>query len=190
MLFTAACFAGCLFYSATFPGSGQRSPVRLVHPHKPLAPECVVLRIPDFGALHRRTRRPCPFEHIKRATYDVALHFFIPRLAAGIAERKVYKQKTRDAAFFNDVSTGADNNGWNSRGFQMSCNQTHGLVADRSQRDENRDINVILAHPTFDLRCVLLFVQTLAVICRRAIESLAHRSNSTFLNPFVQPRQW
>jgi hypothetical protein len=147
------------------------------------------LRIPDFGALHGRAWRPGPFEQIKRAADDVVLHSLIPRFAAGVAEWEINEQKTRDATFFNDVSTRADNNGWNSRGFQMSCNQTHGLVTDRSQRDEDCDINVVFPHPTFNLRRVLLFVQTLAVICWRAIESLAHRSNSTFFNPLAQTGQ-
>ena len=48
----------------------------------------------------------------------------------------------------NDVQRAADDDCRNAAVFQVAGNQTHGLVADRSQGYQNRDIHLVFLHVT------------------------------------------
>ena len=48
----------------------------------------------------------------------------------------------------NNVHRAADDDCWNTAVFQVAGNQTHGLVADRSQGYQNRDIHLVVFHVT------------------------------------------
>jgi hypothetical protein len=74
------------------------------------------------------------FEHIKRDVDDLALHRGVKRLPAWIAERKVGENEAGDAALLDDVARGADYDRRYAVRFEMTRNQTHGLVANRSKR--------------------------------------------------------
>ena len=44
---------------------------------------------------------------------------------------------------FDDVTCGTNDDSWNAILFQVTSNQTHGLVADRSDRRQDRYIDLI-----------------------------------------------
>ena len=58
----------------------------------------------------------------------------IERHANRIAEREVDVEKARHAAVLDDVPRRGDHHGRNAVGFEMPCDQTHGLVAGRVRR--------------------------------------------------------
>ena len=66
--------------------------------------------------------------------YDLALHVRLPRMTAGIAERKVREIKPWDTAMFDDVQGRSDNNSRNSARFEMTGHQADGLMANRTKR--------------------------------------------------------
>lgn len=79
------------------------------------------------------------------------LHLDIEGTAAGIAKREVGKQEASDAAVFDDVPGTTDDHSGDAIRFEVSGNQTHGLVTDRSNRDEDGGIDRILLTPLQDL---------------------------------------
>ena len=104
--------------------------------------------------------------------HNFGLHRAIARLAAGIAEGKVAKQKSRDATFFNDVARRADDDSGDSVLFQMPRDQTHGLVTDRSERNKESDIHSIQKAACKNLGRIVFHCSTLAVVRGHAVESI------------------
>ena len=152
----------------------QRLAIVIAHPHKPLPPSFIGFTLrPCLWSLHGRPRQPSTLQKFQSATDDLVLHVRIPGLSTGIPKRKVHKQEARNTAFLNDIPGGPDDNRRNARGLKMSGNQTHGLVADGSKRNEEGDIDTILAHPRLDLRGILFECQSLAVVRRNAVEPWA-----------------
>ena len=64
-------------------------------------------------------------------------------------------QVARDPNMLNDVQRAADDDCWNGAMFQVAGNQTHGLVADRSQGYQNGDIHLVFLHVTKNDRRIL-----------------------------------
>ena len=128
-------------------------------------------------------------QELQRATDDLVLHLHVPGLAAGIAEGKIHEQEARHAALLDDIPGGPDDDRRDAGGLEVSCGQTHGLVADGSKRDEEGDIDAILTHPGFDPGRVLLERQPLAVVRRDSVEPWAERSHVPGLDMFREPRQ-
>ena len=81
--------------------------------------------------------------------------------------------QTGTEPFLDDIPGGPDDNRRNAGGLEVSCDQTHGLVADGSKRNKQGDIDTIPAHPRLDLRGILFECQSLAVVCRNAVEPCA-----------------
>ena len=104
--------------------------------------------------------------------HDLGLHCAIARLAAGIAEGEVAEQKSRDTTFFDDVTCGADNDSGDSVLFQMSRDQTHGLVTDRSERYKQRDIHSIRKAARKNIGRIVFHCSTLAVVRGDAVKSI------------------
>ena len=64
-------------------------------------------------------------------------------------------QVARDPNMLNDVQCAADDDCGNAAMFQVAGNQTHGLVADRSQGYQNGDIHLVFLHVTQNDRRIL-----------------------------------
>ena len=65
-------------------------------------------------------------------------------LARRIAQGEVAEDKTGHAAMFNDVFGGAHDDRGDAICFEVACGQTDRLVADRSVRHQDREIDLIL----------------------------------------------
>jgi len=74
-------------------------------------------------------------EQVKSHADNLLLHRNVIRPAAGIAKRKIGKDKARDPTLLYNVTGGAENNGRDAVGFEMTGDQSDRLVADRSQGD-------------------------------------------------------
>ena len=111
------------------------------------------------------------FEEIKGRTCYRALHVHIPGSAAGVPQGKIRKQKTGDSAFLYDVAGRTHNNGRYAVFFQMTGNQTHGLVAHRSKRRQEHGIHTVFLQPFKDLRRILGSRPALAVFGGYAVEA-------------------
>lgn len=76
----------------------------------------------------------CGFKKLKRSTNYCALHYRIVRLAARITQREVREDKTRNPALLDNILRRAKHHSGEAISFKMPSDQTHGLVANRSQR--------------------------------------------------------
>jgi hypothetical protein len=85
----------------------------------------------------------CTLKKIKRDPNDLSLHHRIIWLAAGVAEGKVSEHEPGNAALLDDIFRRADYYSRNSTCLEVSRYQTHGLMADRSKRYEERCIDRI-----------------------------------------------
>ncbi len=132
---------------------------------------------PHPRRLDRRARKAGALEQVEGEAHDVALHLPVIGNAAGVAERKIAEQEARDPAFLDDVSGRTDDHGGDAILFQMSRDQTHGLVTDRSQRNEQGDIHPVFAAAAENLRRIILEGSPLAVVRRHAEEMLRNRSD-------------
>ncbi len=71
------------------------------------------------------------------------LMFSIETSSARITEREVQEHKPGHAAMFNNVLGRTEHDRWDAVRFEVSCNQTHGLVTDRSNRCHHRQVDVV-----------------------------------------------
>ena len=86
-------------------------------------------------------RRRGGLQQTERLLQHLALLGHVPRLAAGCAEREVDEQQARHGRGFDDVAGRGDHHGGNSVGFEVPGYQTHGLMADGSNWDQQGDID-------------------------------------------------
>ena len=173
-LFATRPLFGDLSSSPSLARLRERLPVIIAHPHVSLPPSFVGCALrPGLWSLHGRTRQPGALNKFQRTTDDLVLHFHIPGLSTGIPKGKIHEQEARHATLLDDVPGGPDDNRWNAGGLEVSCDQTHGLVADGSKGNEKGNIDAILTHPCFDLRGVLFERQPLAVVRRDSVEPRA-----------------
>ena len=89
-------------------------------------------------------RRGC-FQQVQRLSDDPALHVTVKRLTARAAQWEVNEDEPRYAAMLDDVAGRSNDNGWDAVFFQMTCDQTHGLVADGSDRCQDGDVGAFLS---------------------------------------------
>ena len=118
-------------------------------------------------------------KQIERDTDNRSLHSRVIRLTARVAEREVGEHETRNAALFDDIPRGADYDGRNAVGLEVSSDQTHGLVADRSERHENRKIHSVSATQFEYCWGTLVDGPTLAEVRRHAVEAGRGTANPT-----------
>ncbi len=96
-----------------------------------------------------------------------------------IAEWQIGEEITGRSTVFDDVQGGADNHGRNAILFEMSCGQTHGLMANGSERDEEGNVSPILLQPFQYLGCIDINGLTLAVFRWHAVETICQATQST-----------
>ncbi len=148
--------------------SGQRLAIALVHPEKVVTPRIVS---PLERRLDRSARHPGAIQQIERYSHYRPLHVGVPRLSARISEWKIREHKAGYTALLNHVTRGTHDCRGNSTRLQMPCDQTHGLMANRSKRGEKHRVNAILAAPLKNLGAVAQRRPFLAVIGRHSVEA-------------------
>ena len=107
------------------------------------------------------------------------MHHRIIRLTARVAEREVGEHEAGNAALLDDIPRRADYDGRNAVRLKVSSDQTHGLVADRSERYEKRNIDGVGATEVEDCRGILVDCPTLAEVRRHAVEAGRETANAT-----------
>ena len=134
-------------------------------------PPSVIVRPPDRCIRHL-VWLISQIEQRQSQVYDLRLHQCIPGNAERIAEWQVSKQETRHAAVGNDVQCRADDHGGQAIGFQVTGGQTDGLMAHRSERDEEGEVRLILPAATQDLRGIPFECPTLAVFGGQTVKAV------------------
>jgi len=79
-------------------------------------------------------------ESTERIVQNCVLNGGVVRLTGFKAERKIQKLGARRAACGHDVECAAKDQGRQASGFKVSGDQTHGLMADRSQWHKEQEI--------------------------------------------------
>ena len=87
---------------------------------------------------------------------------------------------------FDDVTCGANNDRWNAILFQVTRNQTQGLVADRSDRRQDRYIDPISLTNFKRSRRRSLQHQLLTIAAIYVVELACDRTNTSGLDKFLQ----
>jgi len=118
-------------------------------------------------------------KEIERNTNDSSLHYRIIRLTARVAEGEVREYEARNAALLDNIPRRTDYNRRNAVCLKVSSDQTHGLVADRSERYEKGNIDRVGATEVEDCRGILLNGPPLAEVRRHAVEAGRGTPNPT-----------
>jgi hypothetical protein len=118
-------------------------------------------------------------KEIESATNDCSLHHRIIGLAARVAEGEVREHEPGNAALLDDISRRPDYDGRNAVRLEVSSDQTHGLVADRSERYEKRNIDRVSATEVEDCWGILVDGPTLAEVRRHAVKAGRGIANAT-----------
>ncbi len=95
-------------------------------------------------------------QRIQRCRYDPQLIFRIEWAAAGMAERVVDENTAWCTSGLDDIERACETNGGEACCFQVSCNQTHGLMTDWSHRDQKNSIDILLSKSLLNLGDQLL----------------------------------
>jgi len=125
-------------------------------------------------------------QQVERNTNDRSLHHRIIRLAARVAEREVREHEAGDAALLDDIPRRADYDGRQAIRFKVSSNQTHGLVANRSEREEKHAVDGVSATDIEDCRRILVDGSALAKVRRHAIEARRGTADATGSRKFFE----
>jgi hypothetical protein len=125
---------------------------------------------PNERCLRSRARQRGALEQVAGVAHDGALHLAFVGPAAGIAEGKVAEQEARNATLFDDVAGATHDDCGDAIGFEVACNQTHGLVADGSERNQQRGVDPILSAAAQNLGGVKLDGAALAVVGGHTVE--------------------
>ena len=102
------------------------------------------------------------------------------RFAAGIAEWEVDEEEAGDSAMLDDVLTRTQDYGWYAILFQMPCCQTHGLVANGSQRDQERRVGAIFNQTIQNIGRIMLVCVPMAVVRWHAMEAFGEPADHPF----------
>ena len=161
---------------ARLPGRSRLAGV-WVNLHVRAAPlACVV---PIEWSLHCGARVARSLKEIERNTNDSSLHNRIIGLTARVAEGEVREHEARNAALLDDIPRRADYDGRNAVRLKVSSNQTHGLVADRSERYEKRNLDLVNTTEVEDCRGIRVDGPPLAEVRRHAVEAGRETANTT-----------
>lgn len=105
---------------------------------------------------------------------DLALLGDVPGLAARGTEGEVDEHEAGNAAVLDDVARGADDHRRDAILLEIAGDQTHGLMADGSSRDEDDRIEAILAGIGESLGRFLGQHLALTVVVVGTIDPLGH----------------
>ena len=125
-------------------------------------------------------------EKAERLTHDGQLHGFVAGFATGVTQGKIHVEKAGHAAVLDNVASRAKHHGRQTIGFQVSGNQTHGLVADRSQRYQQGQVNLVLPAELQNCGRVLFHGGPFAVLCGHAEKTGSQAADSAFADKTVQ----
>jgi hypothetical protein len=125
-------------------------------------------------------------EQIERDANDRSLHHRIIRLAARVAEWKVRKHEAGDAALLDDIPRRADYDRREAIRFKVSSDQTHGLVANWSEREEKRDVDGVSATEIEDGRRIVVDGSALAEVRWHAIKARRGNVDATDSGEFFE----
>ena len=126
----AVCFRLCLMTAAFFSLLRKFFAIAVVDPHESITPLVVT---PAKWALDRGSRHPGAFQQIQSRSDDRTLHVNVPWLSARISQREVSEDETSNAAFLDDITRRTHYYSGYTIFLKVPGNQTHGLMADRSE---------------------------------------------------------
>lgn len=87
-------------------------------------------------------------------------------MAAWIAQWEFIVDVAWYAAMLDDIEGGSDDHRWDTIGFEMTCNQTHGLVTDWSKRAEDCCVGSVSNNAFENVGCINLYCLALAIFSR------------------------
>jgi hypothetical protein len=134
----------CLTTAAVFSLLGKVFAIAVVDPHEGFTPLVVS---PAKWRLDRSSRHPCPLQQVQGRSHDRTLHLNVPWLSARIAQWKVSEDEPSNAAFLDDITRRTHYYSGYTIFLQVPGNQTHGLVADRSEGGKKNGIDLVLLAP-------------------------------------------
>ena len=129
-------------------------------------------------------------QQVERSANDRSLHRRVIRLAARVAEREIREHEAGNAALLDDVPRRADDDGRQAVGFKVSRDQTHGLVANRSEREEERDVDGVSATEIEDGRRILVDSSALTIIRRHAVKARRGTADAAGSGEFFEAVDW
>lgn len=128
--------------------SEQLRAVRVIDPHVAVSP---VLAAPAQRCLHGGFGGECRLDEIEGERSCEVLSVEVAGSPARVSERQVGEDEARNSALFDDVTSGSDDDRRDACGFEVTCDQTHGLMADRSKGNKDDDVDVVFLAPCENL---------------------------------------
>ncbi len=123
-------------------------------------------------------------QQIERNANDRSLHHRIIRLATRVAEGEVREHEAGNPALLDYITCRADYDARQAIRFKVSSDQTHGLVANRSQREEKRDVDGVSATKIENFRRIFVDSSALAIVRRHAVETRRGTADATSSRKF------
>jgi len=111
----------------------------------------------------------------------------VARLPAGVPEREIAEEESANTSVLDNVAGTAHHHCGNAICFEVAGSQTHGLVADRSGRNQNRRIDTILAAYLEYLWGVAFGGKALAAKRWYCVKSAAELTHSPIGGRFLEP---
>ena len=165
----SGCFQLVAQYPTCFTGSGQSHAIfgfDFCISHAPL-----ITVAPANRRLDHHVGLRCRFEQGQSQINHLLLHRFVTRNAEWITKREIGKQESRYRAVSDDIQGRADDDGRDTVFFESSRGQTHGLMADGSERDEEGDISAVFPASLQYFRRIAVQCAPLTVLGGYAVET-------------------
>ena len=134
---------------------------------------------PSQGGLYGRARAGSTFQEAQGQFERVALRCDVKGLPSRVAKRKIAEQKTRHATVFHDVFGTPHDHRRDAMCFQVSSDQTHGLVAHGSIRHEQGNVCLIFLTAAQNLWAILLHGHALAAVRGGTVKALRQSTKAT-----------
>ncbi len=103
--------------------------------------------MPDNGSLHGGLGMGCGFGQGESQAKNTTLLIGIVGWSHRIAEGQVGEHESRYGVLLDDVASASDDHGRQTVGFEVSCGQTDRLMAYRSKRNEQHQVDVVFERP-------------------------------------------
>lgn len=122
----------------------------------------------------------------KRVTKNLFLHRSIVGAAAGVAEGEVHMKIARHSRVLDNVDCRANDKRRDAVRFKVSRDQTHGLVTNGSQRNEEGDVDFIFSTQFKQMRGVDLCRIALRIIRGHGVEALTKLADNPFAGSLIK----